>query len=346
MPVLETQMWDVIQELPMKWEMWCSPCLVAGSTYTIQWLWTLLTALKAEGLADCYRCWGKALAGVTNTARSGQLRRALCAVQRTSVCANTTSLLGPHPPGTAASPQSKLIPGAELMEQQNWQSFSHPTWGHGSQEPYGVVPGLPFPGCFPSCNTHICLNLTSAAALLQGQGPWDLCIKHECWGWAWAPRLLSRGEGRWRPSTQEVGLGCKWSCPMVWGKKVSLFHSVASILSPLHPESWCLIAKDQLQEGFHSLAETLASAIVCCLEKAQSRREGRSCSEAIVFSEKASEAKGIKFEWVLGLFHINLLAVNQESLYSSTSDYKCPSYPSEQRYGTTHALTCISEERQ
>lgn len=91
---------------------------------------------------------------------------------------------------------------------------------------------------------------------------------------------------------------------------------------------WILVSdsKTPLQQGSHSLAESLASAVVCCLEKAQSRREGRGCSKGSAFSEKASEAKEIKFEWVLALFHFNLLALLIWSNFPQAPvTCKCPS---------------------
>lgn len=62
--------------------------------------------------------------------------------------------------------QSELILRDQLMELQKGQSSSHPTWGHGSQEPYSVVPGLPSPKPFSNCNICTCLNPSSVAALL------------------------------------------------------------------------------------------------------------------------------------------------------------------------------------
>lgn len=85
------------------------------------------------------------------------------------------------------------------------------------------------------------------------------------------------------------------------GAEMFAFPTQWPVHSPHCILTLSLIPKDPLQQDFPPLTETLASAVVCCLEKAWSRREGRSCSEESVFSEKASEAKRIKSEWVLSL---------------------------------------------
>jgi len=131
-----------------------------------------------------------------------QLRDALRAAQKTSTCANAASLLGPHPPGTAASPQSKLSSRDELMEQPKGQSSSRPSWGLRSQDPYSVVPGLPSSIHFPNCNIHIYLKPSSVAALLQGQGPSDLL--HQ---------------------TQALGLSLGSMPPYTWGRKVETLNT-------------------------------------------------------------------------------------------------------------------------
>lgn len=46
-----------------------------------------------------------------------------------------------------------------------------------------------------------------------------------------------------------------------------------------------------------------------------------------MFSEKTSEAKEIKFEWVVALFHINLLTINPESLSSEHQWLQMPFLP-------------------
>lgn len=144
-----------------------------------------------------------------------------------------------------------------------------------------------------------------------------------------------------------LGLNLVYITPFTWGRQVDylskrsgyrmqmkLPHSLEQEVFPfllsdqhtLPTAAWILIpgSKRSITMRFPLLSRKPVICYGMLFRKAQSNREGRTCSEGSIFSEKASKAKGIKVEWVLALFHMNLLTVNLESLSLNTSDWKCP----------------------